>query len=366
MLVMNEISMEEVVPGKLNSRTNLGDLTELTNSIQAIGVKQPILVRETEDFFEVFAGFRRFEASKLAKKTTIPAVVYPKDLPDEEMFAINLVENIQRQDLNVVDEAKGYEELKKTHGFTNKQIAEKVGMSVSRVRERLSVLKMSDITQEALYQNRISLKSAKEIERLPVESRGKFVKMAEDLQGERFEKMVDKELVKLEKNADKNNDKDKEPTQEELDKKELTAVVRRVKSALASFVEMIDPEDFNRLKELNWRVLGENDIDDLRAIVNLLTVLGEQAPQDIEINEKAKEEVVATVEARLLVLDLDNPEVRQGLIQMILQVAKQRAVEKAQFTGKRPRISYVLIKEVLDQFYLSRRDVAGLSANTGK
>lgn len=365
MLTMNEISMDEIVPGKLNSRTNLGDLTELTNSIQAIGVKQPILVRETEEFFEVFAGFRRFEASKLANRTTIPAVVYPKDLPEEEMFAINLVENIQRQDLNVVDEARGYEELKKIHGFTNKQIADKIGMSVSRVRERLGVLKMSDITQEALYQGRISLKSAKEIERLPVELRAKYVKMAEDLQGERFEKMVDKEIVKLEKNLNK-DDKDKEPTQEELDKKELTAVVRRVKTALAPFGEMVDPEDYNRLKELNWRVLGENDIDDLRAVVNLLTVLGESAPQDIEINEKAKEEVVATVEARLLVLDLDNPEVRQGLIQMILQIAKQRAIEKAQFTGKRPRISYVLIKEVLDQFYLSRRDVAGLSTNSGK
>ena len=139
---MDEVSLDSIVPADMNVRTDLGSLDELTQSIKDIGVKQPILLFDAGDEFQVFAGFRRYESAKMAGLESIPAVVYSSDeISSEDMLTINMVENIQRASLNVVDEANGYQTLKKDHGLTNKQIAAKVGMPVSRIRERLNVLK---------------------------------------------------------------------------------------------------------------------------------------------------------------------------------------------------------------------------------
>jgi len=356
---MVEIEINKLTPVALNVRTEVGDLTELTASIREIGVKQPILVRETEDEYQIFAGFRRYEASKLAGKDSIPAVIYSADeISDVDMLAINMVENIQRSDLNIVDEAHGYTELKRQFKLTNKQVADRVGVSVARIRERLNILKMSDVIQEALYQDRISLRAAKEIERLPMDLQGKYVQLAADLHGERFEKMIDRELARIEKKQSK-SDGEEEP--KDPDKREVTGLVRRLKKRIGAIAPSAGIGDATRLKDVNWRALAESDIDDLREVVSFFDSVGEILPMEVEINEKAQEEIVATVEGRLLLLDLDNPEVRQGLIQMIVQRTKERAVENATKTGKRPRISYVLAKEVLNHFYVSRRDVVNSS-----
>jgi ParB/RepB/Spo0J family partition protein len=134
-----EISITKLFVGKTNVRGEAGDITELTRSIEAEGVLQPILVRPVGDRFEIVVGSRRFAASKAAGLKSIPAIV--REMSDDESIVASLTENIQRGDLKPEEEAKAYKTLVRIFGSTRK-VAEKVGVDYSRVARTMQILEL--------------------------------------------------------------------------------------------------------------------------------------------------------------------------------------------------------------------------------
>ena len=127
----NTLTLEELVPGQYQPRTRMdeGALYELAESIKAQGIMQPVLVRRlqsgaNEGKYEIIAGERRFRAARLAGLDRVPVLV--RDVPDESAAAMSLIENIQREDLNPLEEAQGLQRLVKEFGHTHEQAAQAV------------------------------------------------------------------------------------------------------------------------------------------------------------------------------------------------------------------------------------------------
>lgn len=142
---LNELPVDMVHSGKFQPRTHFNEeyLHELADSIEKNGVMQPIIVRPsrtTIGHFEIIAGERRWRASKLAKVGTIPAII--RDIDDQLALELALVENIQRQDLTVLEEAKGYQRLIQEFDYTQEELAHTVGKSRSHITNMLRLLSL--------------------------------------------------------------------------------------------------------------------------------------------------------------------------------------------------------------------------------
>ena len=147
--------LADIVPGMYQPRTRMdeGALYELAESIKAQGILQPILVRQLHDGehagkYEIIAGERRFRAAKLAGLDTVPVLV--RDVPNEVAAAMALIENIQREDLNPLEEAQGLQRLIKEFGLTHEQTAQAVGRSRSAASNLLRLLNLADPVQTML------------------------------------------------------------------------------------------------------------------------------------------------------------------------------------------------------------------------
>jgi ParB family transcriptional regulator, chromosome partitioning protein len=134
------IPIEDIQPNPQQPRQSLGDLSELTASIRAKGVLEPILVRPKGGRFEIIAGERRFRAATEAGLAELPCVV--RDTSDAETMEIALVENLQRKDLSPFEEADGLKVLAETFGYTHEKMAERLGKSRSSLTETLSLTAM--------------------------------------------------------------------------------------------------------------------------------------------------------------------------------------------------------------------------------
>lgn len=136
-------------------------LQELAQSIKDHGVAQPILVRKKENRYELIAGERRWRASKLAGLHTIPAII--KEMSDEESLEIAIIENIQREDLNVIDEAESYQLLMSKFNLTQEEAARKVGKSRSAVANTLRLLDLPGEIKQSLRNGEITAGHARAI-----------------------------------------------------------------------------------------------------------------------------------------------------------------------------------------------------------
>ncbi len=134
-------------------------LEELAQSIRENGVLQPVLVRAVGDRYQIVSGERRYRASKLAGIRTIPAVV--RRLDEEQTMLAGLIENIQRQDLNPIEEARSLRDILLNYGLTHDQLAEKVGRSRSALTNRLRLLQLPADIQELVVSGKISAGHAK-------------------------------------------------------------------------------------------------------------------------------------------------------------------------------------------------------------
>ncbi len=147
--------LTDMMPGAYQPRTRMdeGALYELAESIKAQGIMQPILVRrvtqgEHTGKYEIIAGERRYRAAKLAGLDSVPVLV--RDVPDEAAAAMSLIENIQREDLNPLEEAHGLQRLVKEFGLTHEQAAQAVGRSRSAASNLLRLLNLADPVQTML------------------------------------------------------------------------------------------------------------------------------------------------------------------------------------------------------------------------
>ena len=155
---LTTVAVKDIQPGRYQARVQIDDeaLQELADSIKAQGVIQPVIVREHGlSRYELIAGERRWRASQLAGLTEIPVVI--KTISDETALAMGLIENLQRENLNPIEEAQGLKRLADEFGLTHETIAQAVGKS----RSAISV-------QEMLYQRRLEMGHARALLTLPV------------------------------------------------------------------------------------------------------------------------------------------------------------------------------------------------------
>jgi ParB family chromosome partitioning protein len=152
----NEIPIDLIDPSALQPRFVFDDakLDELAQSITANGVVQPLLVRRKGARYELIAGERRWRAAQRAGLSRIPAVI--RNVTDDKVLELALIENIQREDLNPIEEARAYKKLIETLGLTQETVAERVGRDRSYVTNYLRLLKLPDDLQELLQSGRLS------------------------------------------------------------------------------------------------------------------------------------------------------------------------------------------------------------------
>lgn len=183
------------------------ELDELSRSIQEYGVLQPILVRETEGgFYSVIAGERRFRASLLAGKTSIPAIV--RKMEEEEAAVIALVENVQRENLNFIEEARAYKKLMDEFHLTQSEIALKVGKQQSTISNKIRILSLPEDIQELLTGNKLTERHGRALLRIPGEADRKkiIVRIVKNnLNVKQSEKLIDDFLAGLEEQRRKKN-----------------------------------------------------------------------------------------------------------------------------------------------------------------
>ncbi len=159
---LRQIDVARLVPGKYQPRTRMDEaaLAELAQSIKSQGLMQPIVVRSiASGQFEIIAGERRWRAAQLAGVAHIPALV--REIPDSQALAWSLIENIQREDLNPLEEAKGLNRLVQEFAMTHDQAALAVGRSRSAVTNLLRLLNLSPAVQELLNNNAIDMGHAR-------------------------------------------------------------------------------------------------------------------------------------------------------------------------------------------------------------
>jgi ParB family chromosome partitioning protein len=176
--IPHTLKLAQLQPGKYQPRTRMdeGSLYELAESIKAQGIMQPILVRPVgPNRFEIIAGERRARAAKLAGLDEVPVLV--KDVPDEAAAAMALIENIQREDLNPLEEAQGIARLVNEFHLTHEQAAQAVGRSRSAASNLLRLLNLAEPVQQMLMAGDIDMGHARAL--LPLEGAQQILAAAE-------------------------------------------------------------------------------------------------------------------------------------------------------------------------------------------
>lgn len=192
------LNINEVEPNKEQPRKHFNEdsLIELSDSIKQHGIVQPLIVTKKEDYYEIIAGERRWRAAKLAGLKKVPAVI--KDYSPQEIMEIALIENIQREDLNPVEEAKAYQRLIKEYDLKQDDVAERVSKSRAAVTNSLRLLRLDERILEMLVDERITSGHARAI--LAIEDKEQQYDMAMKVFDENLSVRETERLVKKSKN----------------------------------------------------------------------------------------------------------------------------------------------------------------------
>lgn len=171
---LNELRSNPYQPRKVFDQDKL---EELTSSIKEYGVIEPIIVKKSIKGYDIVAGERRSIAAKRAGLDTIPAIV--RDFTDDEMMSIAILENIQREDLNIIEEAQAYKNMIDAMHLTQEELASKVGKSRSHITNILGILKLPTPVQDMVLANKISMGHARALSKL--ENDDEILEMASNI-----------------------------------------------------------------------------------------------------------------------------------------------------------------------------------------
>jgi len=212
-----EVDINEVLPNRFQPRIQFDEeeILELSDSIKEHGVIQPLVVRTVGDKYEIIAGERRYKASVLAGKETVPVIV--KNLNDKDSAEIALIENIQRKNLTPIEEALSYKKILDMGYITQENLASKLGKSQSAVANKIRLLNLSDEVQEALLENKISERHARSLLKLSTSKQQN--EMLHKIISERLTvRKADEEIEKMKNNNQEDGDND---TQKIIEKGEI-------------------------------------------------------------------------------------------------------------------------------------------------
>jgi ParB family transcriptional regulator, chromosome partitioning protein len=160
---LHELAIDMITPNPGQPRTDIGEegIQELADSIAKVGLLQPIIVRPLGEGYQIIAGERRWRAARLAGLERVPVRVLSKT--ETESLEIALIENLQRQDLNAIEEARGYRRLLTEYRMTQAELADKVSKSRSAITNALRLLDLPDDVQELVYENKMTAGHARAV-----------------------------------------------------------------------------------------------------------------------------------------------------------------------------------------------------------
>ena len=217
------VKIAKVEPNREQPRKNFDEdaLLELSESIKQFGLLQPILVQDRKDHYEIIAGERRWRAAKLAGLKEVPVII--KNLTEQEIVEIALIENIQREDLNPIEEAQAYKKLLTEFNLKQDEVAERVSKSRTAVTNSMRLLKLCDEVQQMVIDDMISTGHARAI--LSVENPEEQYALAQRIFDE---KLSVRDVEKLVKNLHK----PEKPKKVEVTNKELELVYKDLEEKL--------------------------------------------------------------------------------------------------------------------------------------
>ena len=263
--------LTDMVAGQYQPRTHMdeGALYELAESIKAQGIMQPILVRQLkagpqQGQYEIIAGERRFRAAKLAGLDRVPVLV--RDVPDEAAAAMALIENIQREDLNPLEEAQGLQRLVKEFGLTHEQAAQAVGRSRSAASNLLRLLNLADPVQTMLMAGDLDMGHARALLAL---DRASQITAANQITGKKMSVREAESLVKklgaefslTAVKPKKDKSRDMKRVEEELSDLLMAEVEVRVKKRV---------KRAGRLEEMGELSIQFSSLDELNGLIEKL------------------------------------------------------------------------------------------------
>ena len=251
-----EIDVNEIKPNPYQPRKQFDEkaLQELADSISIHGVFTPILVKKAVQGYELIAGERRLRASKLAEKSTIPAIIV--DFNDEEMMEIALLENVQREDLNAIEEALGYQKIIEKLNMTQEQLAKRIGKSREHVTNMLRLLKLPEVIQKMVLEGQLTMGHVRAL--LSVQDEEDMILLAKQAIKEKLSVRKVEALVKELNTPKKKKEKlDTDPVIEDLNLRLQNKFQTKVK---------IDPKQI---------VITYHGVDDLNRILEILGCLDE-------------------------------------------------------------------------------------------
>lgn len=240
------IKVSEIKPNPYQPRTTFDQaaLEELADSIKEVGVFTPLLVRKSISGYELIAGERRLRAAKIAKLTEVPCIV--KEFNDSEMMEISILENIQRENLSPIEQAKAYVQLQEKLNYTQDMLAKRLGKSRANITNTLRLLKLPSKVQELVQKNKITYGHARAL--LGIDNEEKIISLAQ--------RIVDEELSvrEIEKIVSGNQQKEKTTKTKTNSNPYLTNVRNIMEKKLDTRVEVRENKiviHYKSTKELN-------------------------------------------------------------------------------------------------------------------
>ena len=201
------MDINKVEPNRDQPRKKFDEdaLLELSESLKQFGVLQPLLVQERDDYYEIIAGERRWRAAKLAGLKEVPVII--KKLTEQEIMEISLIENIQREDLNPIEEALAYKRLLTEFNLKQDEVAERVSKSRTAVTNAMRLLKLNEKVQQMVIDEMISTGHARAL--LGIEDQEKQYTIAQKIFDEKLNVRETEKLVKNLQNEKKNKPEEK-------------------------------------------------------------------------------------------------------------------------------------------------------------
>ena len=259
------LKINDVEPNKNQPRRTFNEdsLIELSESIKQHGIVQPLVVAKQKDYYEIIAGERRWRAAKIAGLKEVPVII--KDYSPQEIMEVALIENIQREDLNPIEEAKAYKNLIDEYNLKQDQVAEKVSKSRTAVTNALRLLKLDDRVQEMLINENISSGHARAL--LGLDDAEKQYNIATQIFDEKLSVRETEKLVKkIQNNKDIPVEKKKvsDPAMEAI----YHDLEEKMKSILGTKVAINKKDDQKGKIEIEYYSMDELDriIDLIRTI----------------------------------------------------------------------------------------------------
>ena len=251
---VRSVLIESIQANRFQPRKTFHDesLEELAASIREFGVLQPLLVRPLEEGFELVAGERRLRASKLAGLAEVPVI--SREIGDKEVAEMAMIENLQREDLHFLEEAEGFQQLIVQFGFTQEELAKRVGKSQSTLANKLRLLKLEPQVRQRLQEERLSERHARAL--LKLESPEEQEEVLAAVCAEQLNVRQTEELIACrQQSPEQGNEKSKKK-----ERKRLTGMIRDVRIFLNTIQQVADTMKQNGLAVQMQQRQEEDDI----------------------------------------------------------------------------------------------------------